>query len=58
MTANLIYSEITVGRLLRKLNLECVTAIELENKDRAKLAALLSKLVTDAMVFSELENEH
>lgn len=49
-----IYSEETVGRLLRRLNLKCVKAVESGDNKTAVIAARYSTLIELAMKFAEM----
>ncbi len=50
-----IYSEETIGRLLRRLNLICVKAAEADEVETARTAAAFSRSVDDAMKFAGIE---
>lgn len=50
-----IYSEETIGRLLRRLNLMCVKAAEADQVEAARKAAAFSRAVEDAMKFAGIE---
>jgi len=52
--AELIYSEVTVGKLLRILNWMCKTAAKTNDHAKAIQAANLSGFVEEAMVFTGL----
>jgi hypothetical protein len=52
--AELIYSEVPVGKLLRVLNWMCKTAVQINDHDAAMQAANLSCTVEKAMVFAGL----
>lgn len=53
----MIYSEVTVGRLLRSLNRIAVNALERADDETATRAAAMSRQVEEAMVFAGLQNE-
>ena len=53
----LIHSEVTVGRLLRRLNAEVVVAIGTGDNARAEKFAAFSRQVEQAMVASDLYKE-
>ncbi len=50
-----IYSEHTVGRLLRRLNLQALKAVQSGDTDKASRAAAFSVTIEQALEFSELE---
>jgi hypothetical protein len=52
--ADLIYSEVPVGKLLRRLNQICKVAAQVRNHDMATQAANLSDVVEAAMKFADL----
>lgn len=55
--AKYVYCEITIGQLLRNLNLKCVKATEAGDIEAAKEVARLSGSVEEALRFSGLMGE-
>ena len=51
-------SEVTVGRLIRKLNDMCYTANSMVLQDSARKAASLAFAVREALIYSGIEEEN